>query len=162
MLASSLLSVVTIHTEVHMKRGHRSRARARGMTLIEIMVVIAILASITAAVAIQVIPRLNEAKRDRALLDLKSLESALTAYYVRTGHHPRSEEGLSALVTARILDEIPVDPWGMAYLYALENGEPVVTTHGADGAPGGENFEADLSTRSNRKHSSPVAPSAVR
>ena len=46
-----------------------------------------------------------------------------------------------------ILDKMPKDAWGNDYVYTLENGRPVVTSYGADGVPGGEGPNADISNR---------------
>jgi general secretion pathway protein G len=129
-----------------LNRKRRSRL-ARGMTLIEIMVVITILGLIAAAVAIAVIPRLEEAKHDRAVLDIKSIESALKLYYARKGNYPDTATGLKALVDTQVLETMPKDPWNNTYLYMLEGGKPVIISYGRDGAPGGSGPDADISNR---------------
>src|SRR5262249_33854721 len=80
------------------------RRRSRGMTLIEIMVVIAILVMIAAAVGIAVIPRIEEARRDRASLDIKNIEGALKLFYARKGNYPDTAAGLKALVDMQLLE----------------------------------------------------------
>src|SRR6266852_488953 len=77
---------------------HRKQHSLRGMTLIEIMVVITILGLIAGAVVVAVIPRLEEARRSRAELDIKSIESGLKLYYARKGNYPDTGTGLKALV----------------------------------------------------------------
>jgi general secretion pathway protein G len=115
------------------------------MTLIEIMVVITILGLIAAAVSIAVIPKLQEARHDRAELDIKTIEGALKLYYAKKGNYPDTGTGLKALVDTQNLDKIPVDPWNHEYVYLNEGGKPVITSYGADGAPGGEGPDADIS-----------------
>jgi general secretion pathway protein G len=125
----------------------KSRRRQRGMTLIEIMVVITILGLIAAAVGVSVMGQFDTAKRQRAELDFKSLGNALQLYRVKTGHLPSTADGLKALVDARMLTDAPRDPWGQDYVYTLEGGTPVIVSYGADGTPGGDGNDADLSSR---------------
>lgn len=123
------------------------RAAQRGMTLIEIMVVITILGLIAAAVGVAVIPKLGEAKTDRARLDIKSIESALKLYYVKKGNYPDTAVGLKALVDTNNLDKIPTDPWDKPYVYLLEGGKPVLISYGRDGSPGGDGEDQDVSSK---------------
>jgi general secretion pathway protein G len=129
------------------KRMQRRRPRRRGMTLIEIMVVITILGLIMAAVGVSVIPKLEEAKQDTARLDIKNIQSALKLYYTKKGKYPDTGTGLRALVETQNLDKIPLDPWGHEYVYMNEGGKPVLITYGADGTQGGEGSDADISSR---------------
>ncbi|MGZ3459323.1 MAG: type II secretion system major pseudopilin GspG, partial [Archangium sp.] len=117
-----------------------------GMTLIEIMVVITILGLIMAAVGVAVIPRLDEARRDRARMDIHSIHNALKLYYAKKGHFPDTATGLRALVELRALETLPKDPWEHEYAYVNEGGKPLVTSYGADGVSGGEGSDADLSS----------------
>ena len=120
---------------------------ARGMTLIEIMVVISILGLIAAAVSIAVIPQLERARVDRAKLDIGTIEGALKLYYAKKGNYPDTGTGLKALVDTQTLEKIPQDPWNHDYIYMYENGKPVITSYGADGQPGGEGPDADISNK---------------
>jgi general secretion pathway protein G len=124
----------------------RNRQR-RGMTLIEIIVVIAILALLTAAVAVAVIPRLEEAKVDRAKLDIANIQNALKTYYVKKGGYPDTGAGLHALVDAQIVEKMPMDPWEHEYVYLNEGGKPVIISYGKDGTPGGAEYDTDLSSK---------------
>lgn len=132
-----------------MSQQHKNRKRRslRGMTLIEIMVVITILGLIAGAVVVAVIPRLEEARRSRAELDIKNIESGLKLYYARKGNYPDTATGLKALVDLQILDALPKDPWGNDYVYTREGNQPVITSYGRDGVPGGEGPDADISNR---------------
>jgi general secretion pathway protein G len=128
------------------KKLRRARKR-RGMTLIEIIVVITILSLLTAAVAVAVIPRLEEAKRDRVRLDISAVKQGLDTYYAKKGKYPDTGAGLKALVDAQIMEKVPMDPWDHEYLYVLESGKPVITSYGKDGTPGGEGNDADISSK---------------
>ena len=125
----------------------RRRRSARGMTLIEIIVVITILSLLMAAVGVAVIPRLEEAKVDRAKLDIANILNALKTYYAKKGNYPDTGAGLKALVDTQILEKQPVDPWDHEYVYMLESGKPVVISYGKDGSPGGSESDADISSK---------------
>jgi general secretion pathway protein G len=85
-------------------------------------------------------------RQDRARLELRHLQQALVLHRARTGAFPSEQEGLEALVREGSLLELPEDPWGRPYQYALRAGWPVVWSLGADGTPGGEGLDADLSS----------------
>ncbi len=123
------------------------RSRRRGMTLIEIIVVIAIIGVLTATVAVAVIPALENAKRDRARIDISNIESALKIHYAKKGKYPDTSTGLKALIDSQALDKMPKDPWDKEYLYLLENGKPVIMTYTKDGVAGGTDNDADISSK---------------
>ena len=124
----------------------QARRRNRGMTLIEIMVVITILGLIAAAVGVAVIPQLEQARRDRAALDIKNIQGAMKLYYTKKGKYPDTASGLNALVEAQALEQMPKDPWNNDYVYINEGGKPVIISYGADGTAGGEGNDADISS----------------
>src|ERR671929_567477 len=94
-----------------------SRRRERGMTLIEIMVVITILGLIAAAVAVNVVGSLGEAKIKQAKTDLHTIENCLDLYKVDKGRYPSTEEGIQAVVAAGKCKAGLKDPWGHDYIY---------------------------------------------
>ena len=130
-----------------MKRKFKGRRAPRGMTLIEIMVVLVILGLIAGAVTVAVIPRINEARVQRTQLDISQLENALKLYYARSGKYPDTATGFKTLVDLQLIDKPPKDAWGNDYVYLLENGRPVITSYGADGSPGGDGVNADITNR---------------
>jgi general secretion pathway protein G len=123
----------------------------RGMTLIEIMVVITIIGLIAAAVTVAVIPQLEKARVDRTVLDIKNIENALKLYYARKGNYPDTASGLKPLVDLQLLDNMPKDAWSRDYIYVLERGKPIITSYGRDGVPGGDGPDADISNRPDQK-----------
>lgn len=123
------------------------RRSKRGMTLIEIIVVITILSLLMAAVGIAVIPQLDQAKVDRAKMDIANINNALKTYYAKKGNYPDTGGGLKAVVDAQILEKMPVDPWDHEYVYLNEGGKPVIMSYGKDGTPGGADSDADISSK---------------
>lgn len=123
------------------------RRRRRGMTLIEIMVVITILGLIAAAVGIAVVPQMTRARIDRTRTDIKAIEGALDLYQTRKGRYPDTGQGLQILVQEQLLREPPKDAWGNDFVYMLEGGKPLVRSYGADGQAGGDEANADISNR---------------
>ncbi len=125
----------------------KRRRSPRGMTLIEIIVVITILSLLMAAVGIAVIPQLDQAKVDRARLDIANINNALKTFYAKKGNYPDTGGGLKAVVDAQILEKMPVDPWDHEYVYLNEGGKPVIMSYGKDGSPGGTENDADISSK---------------
>ncbi len=135
----------------YMRRARRrvaSSASARGMTLIEIMVVITILGMVAAAVAVAVIPQLREARVQQAKTDIMTIKNAADLFYNRHSRYPTTDEGISALVSERFLDHMPRDPWGSPYVYRYPGAHnpdgPDIGTYGANGQPGGTGDSADI------------------
>jgi general secretion pathway protein G len=133
-----------------MKAFERVRqAKRRGMTLIEIMVVVAILGMIASVVAVAVVGRLGEAKREAAALDIKGFEDGLLLYKMKHGHFPTTSDGLQSLYQEGYLKgAMKQDPWGHDYTYVAPGQKHTdgydITSYGADGQPGGEKEDADI------------------
>ena len=125
----------------------RRKNKSRGMTLIEIIVVITILSLLMAAVGVAVIPQLEQAKVDRAKMDIGNIQNALKTYYAKKGNYPDTGLGLKALVDAQILERAPLDPWDTEYVYMKEGSTPVIISYGKDKAPGGTETDADISSK---------------
>ncbi|MCY1039954.1 type II secretion system protein GspG [Corallococcus sp. bb12-1] len=130
-----------------MDKSRRRVRRQRGMTLIEIMVVITILGLVAAAVGVAVLGQLGAAKQKRVALDFGTIGQSLQLYVVKRGRLPDTVTGLRALVDEQILPKLPLDPWGNDYVYTLERNTPVIVSLGADGSPGGYDDDRDLSSR---------------
>jgi len=135
----------------------RKNGRRAGITLIEMLVVVTIIALFAALVAPRMFKQGDKARVTAAHAQINSFMTALGAYKLDTGVFPATEEGLQALRTKPanldqwqgpyLPQEIPVDPWGHPYLYKYpgEHGdEPDVICYGADGQPGGDGLNADI------------------
>lgn len=109
------------------------KAAARGMTLIEIMVVLVILGLIAGAIGYNVFGQLKEAQIRTAKLDLKAISNGVDLYHVETGQWPDS---LAQLVPKYIKD-VHKDPWGSDYSYVRSGEGYDVYSYGPDKAQGG-------------------------
>jgi len=131
--------------------------RARGFTLIEIMVVLVIIGVLAALIAPNMIDRAEDARVTAARTDVNNLMQALKLYKLDNLRYPTSEQGLQALVVKPTvgpipqnwrpyLDKLPSDPWGHPYQFANPGlkGEIDVYSFGADGVVGGEAKNADI------------------
>src|SRR5512140_413655 len=106
--------------------GKVGKAAARGMTLIEIMVVLVILGLIAGAIGYNVFNRLKEAQIDTARLDLRKLSDSIDMYRVEQGQLP---EALQNLVP-KIVKEVRKDPWGTEYKYVRQGDSYDVYSYG--------------------------------
>lgn len=129
---------------------HAKRNSERGMTLIEIMIVITILGMVAAAVTVAVIPIYKDAQVQTAMTDLRSLGNAADLYYNKTGAYPSNDEGFAAMIEAGVLKKSQklTDPWGQPYVYRVppqKNPDgPDIGSYGADRQPGGHGYGTDL------------------
>lgn len=130
-----------------MKMRRIRRQRRQGFTLLEILVVIAILGLLTGMVAVAVVPAFTKAKVDTTRTNIATTVDLLKQYYLRKNKYPDTGTGLKVLVDEQICDKIPKDAWGNDFVYMLEAGKPVVISYGDDGTPGGEGVAADLSSK---------------
>src|SRR3954453_7816172 len=143
--------------KINPKRNHR-RARA-GVTLIEMLVVVTIIGLFVALVGPKLFKNVGTAKLTVSRNQIKNFETALGVYKLHTSTFPTTAQGLEALRAkpaevelwnGPYMPEIPKDPWGHEYVYRFpsEHGsdEPDIMSYGADGTPGGEGENADITS----------------
>ncbi len=129
----------------------------RGFTLIELMVVLAIIGVLAALIVPNVLGRADDARITAARTDVGNLMQALKLYKLDNQRFPTGEQGLNALTLKPAtepvpgnwkpyLDKLPNDPWGRPYQYMNPGikGEVDVLSFGADGQAGGEGNNADI------------------
>ena len=140
------------------KNKHRKQA---GFTLIELMVVVVILAILAGLIIPRFMGETDKAKQAKAKMQIESLESALKMYKLDNGSYPTTEQGLKALVETPTVGnlpknwrqggylekgKVPKDPWDHEYVYVSpgSHGDFDLSSLGADGEPGGEEFDKDI------------------
>ncbi|MFP2958959.1 type II secretion system protein GspG [Myxococcus sp. 1LA] len=90
--------------------------------------------------------RTLDASQRRARTDIRQLEGMFKSHHRLMGRFPSQEEGFTPLIQARLLERVPVDPWGHPYVYWMNGSSGAVISYGADGKPGGTGLDADLSS----------------
>ncbi|MCD6419122.1 MAG: type II secretion system major pseudopilin GspG [Synergistetes bacterium] len=135
--------------------------KKRGFTLIELMIVVSIIGVLSAIVVPKLMQRTQEAKVTAAMMQIKNFKTALEMFYLDNGFYPSTEQGLQALVkkpttgrepkhyrTGGYIEKIPRDPWGNPYIYRCpgEHGAYDIISYGADGEPGGEGADKDITS----------------
>jgi general secretion pathway protein G len=131
--------------------------RTAGFTLVELLVVLAILGLLAGLVGPQVMKFLGSSKTKTAKLQIEDLVATMDLYRLETGRYPTGEEGLEALVTKPgnaanwngpylKKGDVPKDPWGFEYQYRFpgEHGGVDIWTLGADNREGGDAENADV------------------
>jgi general secretion pathway protein G len=147
--------------ELLISLGNRMRRGGRGFTLIELMVVIVILGILAGLIIPRIMGRPDEARQTKARIMIEGIETALKLYRLDNGLYPTTEQGLRALVEASTIQpvprnwreggylekgKVPKDPWGNDFVYLSPgtHGELDLISYGADGQPGGEGKNKDI------------------
>lgn len=140
-----------------MRRNHPEKSY--GFTLIEILVVVAILGILAALIVPKLMSRPEEARVIAAQQDIRAIVQALKLYRLDNMRYPTTEQGLAALVelpstpplpanwkAGGYLERLHKDPWGNDYQYLSPGirGEIDVFSFGADGVAGGAGFDTDI------------------
>ena len=135
----------------------RRRAAQAGVTLIEMLVVVTIIALFASIVGLRMWRQAGKAQTTAARAQIGIFMGALNMYKMDTGVFPTNEQGLQALRVAPagvtnwqgpyLEREIPNDPWQRPYIYHFpseQGDEPEIISYGSDGQPGGEGSAADI------------------
>ncbi len=131
--------------------------RKKGFTLVELLVVMAIVAMLAALVGPRLFPKLGKGKQSAAKAQIELLGQALDQLKLDTGRYPTTQEGLNALMTNPGIDNwegpylkkaVPNDPWGKPYTYQSPgtHGEYDLSSYGKDGSPGGDGEDKDVNS----------------
>lgn len=133
-----------------------------GFTILEMMVVLAIIGGIMALVATNVIGSSDESKIKTTKTQIKLIEGALDMYRLDNHTYPTTEQGLEALVNKPQTSpepknyrsggylkgsKVPEDAWGNKFAYFMEKGRYEIVSWGGDGEEGGEEINADISSK---------------
>ena len=149
---------------VSCSRSPEARAPRAGFTLVEILVVIAIISLLAGVVLLNIAPQMGMGSQAAGKAQIQVLSSAVTTYRMAHGRYPTQQQGLEALVQKPSQEPIPEnypdggylsgrvvppDPWKRPYVYLCpgRQNEPFeILSYGADGEPGGSGANADLSS----------------
>src|SRR2546423_1151058 len=124
--------------------------RALGFTLLELLVVVAIIGLLAAYVGPKYFGQLGKSEQTLAKAQIEGFGRALAAYRLDVGSFPTTEDGLNALVAKPanasskwngpyLSKAVPLDPWGKAYIYRVPGAKSEfdLLSYGKDGQPGG-------------------------
>ena len=130
--------------------------RQLGFSLLELLVVLAIMGLLMSLVGPQVLNQLGGAKSKTAMIQIKDFEQALEMYSLDVGNYPSTMDGLEALIKKPsgadgwngpyLKGDIPKDPWKKEYFYKFpgEHAEFDITSYGKNGTPGGDKEDTDI------------------
>lgn len=134
----------------------RSKKRAYGFTLLELLVVMVIIGMLAGFVAPKFFAQIGKSQTKTARAQIDALEKALDQFRLDVGRYPTTEQGLAAL-NVRPTGEakwsgpylkktVPLDPWSHPYAYKFpgEHGEYDLLSYGKDGQPGGTGEAEDI------------------
>ena len=128
----------------------------QGFTLIELMIVVVILGLLATTIMPRILNKPEQARRVKAKVDVRSIETALALFKTDIGRFPTTSEGLDVLVSDPglqgydqdgYLTKVPLDPWHNSYIYicpSLRGKDYDLESYGKDGEDGGTRDNADI------------------
>lgn len=137
-------------------RKNKQQSHKAGFTLIELMIVVVILGILATIIMPRILGRPEQARRMKAKIDIRNIESALALFKTDTSRFPTTSEGLEVLVRDpgikgynkdAYLDKVPSDPWGNKYVYicpGIHSKDYDLKSYGKDGEDGGAEDNADI------------------
>jgi general secretion pathway protein G len=141
------------------RSGSSSIAAIRGMTLIEILVVLTLIGIVMGIVGGNYLGQGEKAKQKAAKIEIEQIGQTLDLFRLEVGRYPTTQEGLQALITAPTgvpnwngpywkKNTLPKDPWTNEYKYASpgQHGAYDLWSYGADGKEGGEGVNKDITS----------------
>ncbi len=144
-------------THISLPKWLQRRRNDGGFTLLEMLVVLAIMGLLAAIIAPQVLKYLGSSRTQTARVQIQNVDAALQLFRLDVGRFPTQEEGLNALVTAPATapgwngpylqkSVALIDPWGTPYVYRIpgQHGEFDIYSLGSDKAEGGSGEAADV------------------
>ncbi|HEX7232252.1 MAG TPA: type II secretion system major pseudopilin GspG [Candidatus Binatia bacterium] len=135
-----------------------ARNASAGFTLIELIVVVVIIGLLAGLVVPQFIKQEEKATAKATKAQIELFGTALDTFRLDVGRYPTTQEGLAALTQKPasadrwdgpyLKKEVPPDPWGKPYIYKSpgDHGPYDIVSYGADGAPGGEENNRDVTS----------------
>lgn len=127
--------------EARKKAARRANA---GFTLVELMVVIAIIATLAAIVGVNVFKNIDESNVATAKAQIRNFKNALVSYKLKNKKFPQA---LDELASGGFLEgKVPTDPWNNPYVYSIDGSKYTIVSYGADGRPGGTEYDSDISS----------------
>ena len=150
---------IAIPCQEKLGNGTKNRiANELGMTLIEIMIVIAIIAGLMAVLGTTANEKLQKARYENAKIQIKEVGKQLEQYNLDCNSYPTSEQGFGALIKNPgpdacanwgpnpYMKQPPKDPWGKPLMYESDGATYVLKSFGRDGKEGGEGYAKDISS----------------
>ncbi len=138
-----------------MKKNQRKNKNNKGFTLMEVLIVIALLATLGTFAGVKLLSKLQEGRVNAAKIQMSGFQQALQSYYMDNNNYPTTAQGLDALISKPTAGgpepkkyspegyfdkkQIPKDPWGNEYVYVCEDGQTYdISSVGRDGKPGSD------------------------